>query len=297
MIPRTAVTWRSLLYVPANVPRFVAKAAGAGADAVILDLEDSVPPDRKLEARAALAEAVPAIAAGGAEVLVRINQPLRLAVGDIEASMAAGAHGLLVTKCEGAQHLRLVAEAVASLEKTPGTTRLVPVAESARALSRFDEMATADPRVVALLLGTEDLAADIGCEPDEEVMLPLKHRMVVAAAAAGITALGLPGTVATFGDEAHVAAMARRARRFGFGGATCIHPKLVPILNAAFTPDAEEVAAARRVVDGAADAAAQGRGSVTVDGRMVDEPVVQRAQRVLRRAEAAAQRDAARTPA
>jgi citrate lyase subunit beta/citryl-CoA lyase len=273
--------WRSMLYVPANVPRFVAKAAGAGADAVILDLEDSVPADRKVEARAALAEAVPLVAAGGSAVLVRVNRPLRLALPDIEAAIAAGADGILLTKVLGPDHVVLAAEVLAA---APRRMAIVPVVETASALLRIEDIARAHPLVAGLLVGAEDLAAECGAQPDDELIVLAKRRMVIAAVAAGVAPLGTLGTVADFRDADRIRDLVARSRRSGLVGATCIHPALVPILNAGFSPSEAEVALARRQVAAAEAAAAEGRGSFTVDGMMVDEPVLIRARRILSQA-------------
>jgi citrate lyase subunit beta/citryl-CoA lyase len=273
--------WRSMLYVPANVPRFVAKAPTAGADAVILDLEDSVPADRKAEARAALAEAVPRAASGGGAVLVRVNRPLRLALPDMEAAIAAGADGILLTKVLGPDHVVLAAELLAA---APRRMDIVPVVETAAALLRIEEIARAHPLVAGLLVGAEDLAAECGAQPDDELIVLAKRRMVIAAVAAGVAPLGTLGTVADFRDAERVRDLVARSRRSGLVGATCIHPALVPILNAGFSPSEAEVALARRQVAAAAAAAAEGRGSFTVDGMMVDEPVLIRARRILAQA-------------
>ncbi|OYW09565.1 MAG: hypothetical protein B7Z53_02675, partial [Rhodospirillales bacterium 12-71-4] len=155
MMPRAA-TWRSMLYVPANVPRFVAKAPGAGADAVILDLEDSVPPAQKAAARDGLAEAVATCRTGPGAVLVRINRPLRLAVRDIEAAVACGVDGILMTKAMDAGHVRLLAEVLDELEGGSPRCVLLPLIESAAATECMAEIAGASPRVVALLCGAED---------------------------------------------------------------------------------------------------------------------------------------------
>ncbi|MGX9965502.1 HpcH/HpaI aldolase/citrate lyase family protein [Roseomonas sp. F4] len=273
--------WRSMLYVPANVPRFVAKAPGAGADAVILDLEDSVPTDRKTEARAALAEAVPAVRAGGSDVLVRVNRPLRLALPDIEAAIAAGADGILLTKVLGPEHVVLAAELLA---EAPRRMVIVPVVETAAALLKIEAVAAAHPLVTGLLVGAEDLAAECGAQPDDELIVLAKRRMVIAAIAAGVAPLGTLGTVADFRDAERIRDLVARSRRTGLVGATCIHPALVPILNAGFSPSEAEVALAQRHVAAAEEAAKAGRGSFTVDGMMVDEPVLIRARRILSQA-------------
>jgi len=275
-------TWRSMLYVPANVPRFVAKSATAGADAVLLDLEDSVPADRKDEARAALADAVPIARGGGAEVLVRVNRPLSLAVPDIEAAMAAGADGILLTKALGPDHVVLAAEMLAA---APRPMRMVVMIETAAALPRMAEMARASPLVAGLLIGAEDLAAEIGAAADDEIIAMAKRQMVLAAVAAGVAPFGTLGTVADYRDPERVRALVARSRRAGLVGASCIHPSLVPVLNEGFSPSADEVDLARRQLAAAEAAAREGRGSFVVDGRMVDEPILIRARRTLALAE------------
>jgi citrate lyase subunit beta/citryl-CoA lyase len=270
--------WRSMLYVPANVPRFVAKAPGAGADAVILDVEDSVPADRKAEARAALAEAVPTARSGGSDVLVRVNRLLRLAVPDIVAAMEAGADGILLTKCMGPEHVALAAEILAEAKRP---MRMIPMVEGAAALPRLDAIARAAPAVAGLLIGAEDLAAECGCAADDETVVLAKRMMVLAAHGAGIAPFGTLGTVADYRDAEKVRDLVARSKRAGFVGATCIHPALVPILNEGFAPSAAELDLARRQLAAAEEAAREGRGSFTVDGKMVDEPILIRARRIL----------------
>jgi citrate lyase subunit beta/citryl-CoA lyase len=267
--------FRAMLYVPANVPRFVEKSAAAGADAVVLDLEDSVPPAEKAAARDRLAASIATARAGGSAVLVRVNRPLDQAVPDIQAAVAGGAQGILLTKTLGPEHVALAAELLA-----PGMV-LLPMIETAAALLSVEAIAAAHPSVHGLLVGGEDLATDLGADPDDGILVLAKRRMAIAAAAAGVFAYGTLATVADFRDAEHVRRAAEGARRSGFAGATCIHPSLVPVLRAAFSPAEAELDWARRVVAAAEAAAAAGRGSLTVDGRMVDEPVVQRARRLL----------------
>lgn len=273
--------WRSMLYVPANVPRFVAKSAGAGADAVLLDLEDSVPPDRKREARDALKDAVPTARAGGADVLVRVNRPLSLAVGDIEAAVEAGADGILLTKALGPDHVQLAAELLAG---APRPMRIVAMIETAAALARMTEIARASPLVAGIVVGAEDLAAECGAAPDDEIIAMAKRQMVFAAVAAGVAPLGTLGTVADYRDAEKVRALVARSRRAGLVGASCIHPSLVPILNEGFSPTEAEIDLAQRQIAAADEAARAGRGSFVVDGMMVDEPILIRARRVLAQA-------------
>ena len=268
--------WRSMLYVPANVPRFVAKAPGCGADAVILDLEDSVPAERKEEARAALATAVALVRAGGPEVLVRVNRPLETAVPDILAARAAGAQGILLTKVLGPDHVVLAAELLAG-----SGMWIVPMIETAAALAQAHAIARAHPTIAGMLIGAEDLAAECGAASDDELMVLAKRQMLLACVTAGVSPFGTLGTVADFKDPDLVARAVVAARRSGFVGASCVHPALVPVLNEGYSPSVAEVDLARRQLRAAEAAAQEGRGSFTVDGRMVDEPILIRARRVL----------------
>ncbi len=283
--------WRSLLYVPANVPRFVERAHERGADAIILDLEDSVPPAQKAEARAALAEAAGKVARNGAGVLVRINQPLALAVPDIEAAIAAGVAGLMITKAAGASHLHLIDEMVSELETkyglAPGGTMLFPVIETLRGFQAMAAIFAASARNVAALLGTEDFALDCGMEPDADTLAAPQQQLVIAARAAGLAPYGFIASIADFSDTARFREVVARSRRFGFAGAACIHPTQVRIVNEAYTPTPDEIERSERIV--AADDAARraGRGSASVDGRMIDAPVVERARRALHQAKRA----------
>jgi len=280
--------WRSLLYVPASQPRFIEKAHTRGADAIILDLEDAVAPGEKATARAALAAAVPMVRQGGADVCVRVNRPLRLAVPDIEAAVAAGADVLVLTKLLGPDHVRLLAEHVGEAEAAaglpPGRTRLIGLVETAESLARMEAIARADPRLVALGVGGEDLATDLGAEATPDALDLPKRMGVIAARAAGILPLGFIGTVAGLSDLEGYRATLRRSRAIGFACASCVHPSQVPILNEEYGPRPEEVARARRMVAAFEEALARGTGAVSFEGQMIDEPVVARARRLLARA-------------
>jgi len=288
--------WRSLLYVPAHVERFVAKAHERGADCIQLDLEDSVPDAEKARARAGIAEAAPRVRRGGADVLVRINRALGLAVRDIEAAVGPHVDGLVIPKVDSAAHLRLLEEHIAEVELQRGLpvghTRLVPLVESAAAWPRLGEIALASTRIVALNMGAEDLALDCGMEPDAETLLLPKQQLVFAAAAAGVLALGVIGSTTAFDDEAGLRATVRRSRRFGFTGASCIHPLQVPILNELFSPSPEELEQAQRIVAALEQAARGGHGAAALDGRMIDAPIAARARRVIERHVAVTQRRA-----
>jgi citrate lyase subunit beta/citryl-CoA lyase len=287
MTGRTSPVWRSLLYVPAHVEKFVASAHMRGADAIILDLEDSVPPAEKARARDALPAAVAAVGRDGADVLVRINATPDLAGIDIVAAVRAGAGGLSIPKAESAAQIRSFDEATAAAEALAGVeighTRFVLIIETAAGFLDMLAVARASPRTVAILLGAEDFALDLGMEPTDETLRVPRQQVVIVAAAAGVMPLGLIGGATRFDDPEGYRAAAIRSRRFGFVGSTCIHPDQAPILNEAFAASAEELAHARRVLSGAAEATGAGRGAFSLDGKMIDAPVVRRAEQVLAR--------------
>ncbi|CAN7767711.1 HpcH/HpaI aldolase/citrate lyase family protein [Caballeronia sp. LjRoot31] len=277
--------WRSLLFVPVNVEKYVQKASACGADAIILDLEDSVAPADKEAARAQVAAAAERCATAGADILVRVNRPLELAVRDIETVVAPQVSALMLPKVDSAGHVRLLAELVESIERRKGMavghTRFYAVVESVTAFAQIFEIAAAHPRIVAFACGAEDFTASCGAQPDPDVLLYPKQQGVLAARAAGVLPLGIFSSSANYRDLDGFRAAVAQARRFGVEGSTCIHPAQVPILNEGFSPGADEIAAAQRIVDTYDEALRSGRGSIGLDGRMLDVPVVERAERIL----------------
>tara|TARA_Y100001934_G_scaffold281478_1_gene391295 strand:- start:803 stop:1714 length:912 start_codon:yes stop_codon:yes gene_type:complete len=292
---RNVLVWRSLLYVPANNPRFVDKAHTRDADAIILDLEDSVPPTEKTAAREALPGAVKSLVRHGADVLVRINRPLRTALADMEAAIAAGADAIWISKTESPEHAQLMSEVATEVEReqgrVPGSTKFVAVVESPAAYFRAQEIARADSRIVAMSLGSEDFALEAGMTPDAETLYVPKQTVQYAARAAGIMPLGFFGTVADYADTEGVTEAVRRSRKFGFEGATCVHPSVVPILNTALMPTSGEINKAQEIMLAYDEAEKKGLGAITLEGKMIDVPIVERARRLLVRADAIAEKD------
>lgn len=290
MSPKQLPLWRSMLYVPATAEKFLAKAAGRGADGVLIDLEDSIPPSRKTEARAAFAAAVATVRAGRdgekPAILVRINRPWRLAIRDLEASVIDGVDGLCLPKVDSADHLAAIDEVVADLETErdlpPGRLSYFVLVETAKGVAEARAIAKASPRVCGITLGGEDLAADLGLpEPDPMVLAPYNAEILLAAREAGVLPMGYPGSIAEFSDLEAFRAAAEQGRREGFEGGACIHPAQVPVLNAAFAPGAEEIAHAEGVMAAFEASLAKGEGAVAYQGKMIDKPIVDRARRVL----------------
>lgn len=282
--------WRSLLFCPANSERFIARAHTRGADAIILDLEDSVPDTEKTSARDTIRKSAKRIHQGGPDVLVRINRELDLAVADIAAAIDADVTALVVPKVKGPEHLQLLAELTAAQEVRLGLpighTRFVALVEGATALTRINDIAAADPRLVAMAVGGEDLATDLGAEPSADSLYVAKMLGVHAARAAGILPVGVLASVANVEGSDTYRQMLSRSRALGFAAATCVHPNQVPLLNASFGPSEAELNRARRLLDAYETALQQGEGAFLFEGAMVDKPIALRARRLLERAPA-----------
>lgn len=279
----TFPAWRSLLYVPADRPTFVEQAAERGADAIILDLEDGVAPEHKEAARAGLHEAARFLRAQGATVLVRINRPWRLAWRDLEAAVAAEVAAILLPKVEDAGTLTVIDAFLTELEGDSGVPLpVIPLLESAKGIARAHDLLSASARIAAVVPGNEDVAADLGIEPHPDLLLYTHSSVILAAAAARVSLLGLIGSGANFRDLDAYRERAQLAKRWGFQGATCIHPAQIPILNEVFSPTADEVRWARDTVS-AFEAA--GSAPTQMEGQMIDRPVYLRARRLLQRAD------------
>ena len=288
--------WRSLLYVPVNVEKYVDKAHARGADCIQLDLEDSVPAHEKAAARKLAPAAAKRVRRAGADVVVRINHDL--AEADLQASICEDVDGIALTKTQSVDHVRRIDSMIEALEAKRGMraghTRLIAMIETPAAFFRMPEIAASSPRLAAMNIGGEDFATEVGMEPLEETLLMPKQQMIFAARSAGLMPLGFIASVAGYGDWDAFRAMVRRSRKFGFMGAGCIHPGQVPIVNEEYSPSAEELAWATTVVTEDAKHAAAGRASWSLDGKMIDVPVVTRARRVLERHRAIQVRQAKR---
>ena len=278
---------RSILFVPADAQAFIAKAAMRGADAIVLDLEDGVAPSAKQEARAMLVGALRQLKQCDATVYVRINHVTSLLRDDLLAAVAAGADGIVVPKVDTPEQLAqidaLLRHAEAAAPAAALAMGILGLVESPLGIVHAAAIAKASPRLVALCFGSEDLAAAMGVEPSPESLSWPAQAMAIAAMAAGLVPLGLPGSVANFTDLTAYRATVQHARRLGMRGATCIHPAQIPILNDVFGASEQEALEAERVVAVFDAALRAGKGAVALDGRMVDEPVANRARTLLRR--------------
>lgn len=264
----TAASW---LFVPGDRGERFGKAAASGADMVILDLEDAVAPDAKAGARRAVARWL----AGGGSACVRVNAASTASYREDLAALAGcgGVSAVMVPKAEDP------ADVVALRDRLPEVP-VIALVETAVGVDRARDLADAvSPGRLAF--GSVDFALDIGATEDELPLLLARSSLVLAARLGGLPA-PLDGVTRVLDDPEILAGDARRGLALGFGGKLCIHPRQVPVVNDIFTPGADEVARARQLI-----AAAAGGGARSVDGQMVDRPIVERAKRVLARADQA----------
>ena len=257
---------RSYLFVPADRPERIAKARASGADAVIVDLEDAVAPANKHAARNAAADALdPA-----QPVVLRINGiDSDWFDDDVRLAAHAGVAEVLLPKAASA-------EAIAAVRAGSGDKRVLALVETALGMANVTALAAA-PGVARLVFGSIDFQLDLDIDDDGEALLAFRSQMVLASRVAKLPP-PVDGVTTAIDDAARIETEARRARALGFGGKLCIYPRQVALVNAAFSPTAEQLAWARRVIDVAAAAAG---AAVTVDGKMVDAPVLARARRLL----------------
>ncbi len=274
---------RSRLYLPGNQPKLMINAGLHRPDGIILDLEDSVHPDDKDAARLIVRNALRSIDFGGAERMVRINQ-LPLGFEDLKAIVPEGPDLVLVPKVEEAEQVEEVAERIEGLRAKEGDSHsiwLMPILESALGIENAFAIAKAADTVVALTIGLEDYTADLGVvktkQGDES--LYARTRLVNAARGAGIQAID--SVYGDVGDMDGLAAWARRSRALGFEGMGCIHPRQIEPIHDAFAPSGDEIEKARKVVSAFEEAQAAGLGVVRLGTKMIDPPVVLRAQRLV----------------
>ena len=277
---------RSKLFVPGSRPELFAKALASEADALSFDLEDSVSPARKDDARKALRDFFRSGALFGCSktIIVRINaSDTPFFAADIQAMAQTGIHMLNLPKPLDANDVRQTSNAISKAQidnEVSGTIGLLLNIETPSALRTAHELALADPRVYGLQLGLGDLFEPLGiARRDTTAIQQAMFAVRMAAGEAGIFAYD--AAFADIADEAGFLAEAQQAHRLGFMGKSCIHPKQIALANAAFRPSDEEVAHARRVVTAARSADSKNIGAYVVDGKMIDAPFLRRAEAIL----------------
>jgi len=279
---------RSRLYVPGSEPKYFVNAALHGADGIILDLEDSVHPNEKDAARLLVRNALRSVDFLQCERMVRINQ-LPLGLQDLEEIIPESPGLILIPKVETPGQVIDAGRKIAEIKANYGITRpiwLMPILESALGIEKAYEIATASAEIVALTIGLEDYTADLGVvkTPTGAESLFARQRVVNAAHAAGVQAID-----SVFGDVGDLDALrvwALNSRALGFEGMGCVHPLQIPVIHQAFAPTLAEIEKAQKIVAAYHEAQQKGLGVVSLGSKMIDAPVVQRALKLMARAQA-----------
>ncbi len=275
---------RSRLYVPGDQPRLIINAGLYKPDAIILDLEDSVAPPEKEFARYIVRNALRDVDFSGAERMVRINQ-LPEGIEDLDFIVPHGVHTVLIPKCEDEDTVKEIDERIQdlrTLHKIKNEIYLMPIIESALGTVNAHKIAAASPNNVALTIGLEDFTADIGAErtlEGKESFLARQH-VVLAARAAGIQPIDSVFSDVT--DEEGLRASVLEAKSLGFEGKGCIHPGQIKTVHESFAPGKEEIERAKRISLALDEARKKGSGVVALGSKMIDPPVVKRAERILK---------------
>lgn len=273
---------RSLLFLPATAEHLLARATERGADALIVDLEDSIPPDRKAEARPMAAAAIRTLAGRGAVVVLRVNDdPLRWRLDLADQPLHALA-AVMLPKVERTEQIDALAAELAALASASGHAPppIAALVETPRGVLAIERIAS-HSALGALGFGSEDYAGALGVPPEPAALTGPAQQVLTGAHAFGLPCWGVPGSIAVVDDIEGFERTVRAGRAMGFTGSVCIHPRQVPVVNRGFSPTDAEREWAARVVAADAVARAAGQGAVLLDGRMIDRPIVERARRWL----------------
>ncbi|WP_226036077.1 HpcH/HpaI aldolase/citrate lyase family protein [Aquibacillus saliphilus] len=281
---------RSRLIIPANKNRFFEKAYLRNADAIVLDLEDSIPTLEKKSTRTNIKDIIPIVSRGGSDVLVRVNNTDELLQQDIEASVCGELMGIYLPKVETIEQVENVESLLNKLEKEReiplGQIKLGITIETTKGYLNMKEIAQSSERIDSITLGTEDFSVDSGIEISTETengfLIP-RMQVVLVARAYNKLPLGLMGSISNYNDLNDIKRNATLAYKHGFLGASCVHPKNVAILNQSFSPTEEEVVFAERVVEKIEMSLEQGSATNTLDNKMIDYAHYEKAKKVLDR--------------
>ncbi len=271
------------LYLPGNTPGLMINAGLHSADGIILDLEDSVAPARKDEARILVRNALRQLDFNGAERMVRINQGER-GIKDLEAVIPQNVNLVLIPKCEDAGTVRNIEEKISGIRSEAGLENpvyLMPIIETALGVEMAFEIARSASGVVAMAVGLEDLTADMGVARTREggETLYARTRIINAAKAAGIQPID--SVFSDVGDMEGLLQNVHSSRALGFEGMGCIHPRQIPVIRKGFLPGADEIEKAGKIVVAAENALSMGLGVVSLGSKMIDPPVVARARKII----------------
>lgn len=283
---------RALLYMPGDERRKIEKATTLGVDCVCMDMEDGVAITRKKEARAVIAQAMKELDFGESERCIRINSlGSGLESYDLAAALATDPDTIVVPKIETAEQVKWVSDHIEAYELSSdnilGSVRLLVGVETAKGILNLKEVAEADRRLEAIIFGAEDYAASIGARRTKEATEVLYARQAVVTACAANDLQAIDMVYIDFRDSEGLRLEAEQAAGFGFSGKQVIHPDQVAVVQEAFTPSAEQIDYAKKIVETFESSQREGRGAYSLDGKMIDMPLLKNAQKVLDRAQAA----------
>lgn len=277
---------RTMLFLPGNNPNMIMNGGLLGADSIIFDLEDAVAPDQKDAARILVKSALRSLDFGGCEIIIRMNAlDTPYWEEDIEEMVPLGPSAIMPTKVSDGNYIRKLEQKITETEEKNGMDvgkiKLIPLLETAMGIEHAYDIAIASPRMEALYLGAEDLTADLRCERTKEgaEILYARGRLVCAARAAGIEAYDTPFTDVE--DMEGLRSDARFANGLGYTGKAVINPRHVEDVNCIFSPSDKEIRYAREVFGAIREAKRQGKGAISLRGKMIDAPIAQRAKLVL----------------
>ncbi|MBN2119243.1 MAG: CoA ester lyase [Anaerolineales bacterium] len=283
---------RALLYMPGDDRRKIQKATTLGVDCICMDMEDGVAITRKVEARAVIAQAVKELDFGKSERCIRINSfGSGFEKFDLAAAVATNPDAIVVPKVETAAQVRSISEYIelyeVSSKMETGSIRMLVGVETAKGILNLREIAEADKRLEAIIFGAEDFAASVGATRTRQAAEVLYARSAVVTACAANELQAIDMVYIDFHDTEGLRLEAQQGAGLGFSGKQIIHPNQVVPVQEAFTPSAEAIAYAQRVVKAFAASQREGKGAFALDGRMIDLPLLKNAQNVLDRAKAA----------
>jgi len=283
---------RALLYMPGDDRRKIEKATTLGVDSICMDMEDGVAANKKAEARAVIALAMKELDFGNSERCIRINSiGSGIEKRDLVAALATNPDAIVVPKIESAEQVKWVSEHIEGYELSSnlniGAIRLLIGVETAKGILNLKEIAEADKRLEAIIFGAEDYAASVGATRTKEATEVLYARSAVVTACAANDLQAIDMVYIDFKDSEGLRVEAEQGAGLGFSGKQVIHPNQVSVAQEAFTPSAEAIEYAKRIVESFESSQKEGKGAYALDGKMIDMPLLKNAQKVLDRARAA----------
>lgn len=283
---------RALLYMPGDDRRKIEKSTTFGVDCICMDMEDGVAMTRKVEARSVIAQAMKDLSFGSSERCIRINGiGSGLESFDLVAALSAYPDSIVVPKIESAEQVKWVTERIEAFEQSSnlksGSICLLVGVETAKGVLHLKEIAESDQRLQAIIFGAEDFAASIGAKRTNDATEVLYARQAVVTACAANDLQAIDMVFINFRDNEGLRVEAEQGAGFGFSGKQIIHPNQVAIVQEAYTPSADAIEYAKRIVESFETSQREGKGAYALDGKMIDMPLLKNAQKVLDRAQAA----------